>query len=177
MVLSLCLSIAGCASSKAPKPNVPKTPEQVLSDLKQAIAHKDTGKIYAMLDQQSRWSVMSIYRDQKTICSLVRAHYPQKRQARELDRCSDAVRCKNVDSFFSVLTRKHKLLVSLSRLPDEDISEEDKAHGERKDRGPFTKEGGYWYYAGLRQELKSIKVKIARDLVTIKENTAAFSRR
>jgi hypothetical protein len=164
LALSLCALVGGCSSNKKQQVVLPKTPAQALSELRRAVGEDDTRRIYQLLDQTSRWSVMTIYRDLRSICHLVRQHYPRERQARELERCRDADQAPKPELYFGKLARTQRLLEPLRGA----------AGGQERLRRALVREGGAWTYSGLKTRLEEIKLKVSRDLQTVRESAEAL---
>ena len=162
LVVGLC---PGCSQKQKQeqKPAGPRTRDQARALLRQAVQARDPGKVYDLLGQQSRWSVISIHKNLKQICLLVKAHYPQQRQARELERCAAAARARDARAYLAGLPWAGQLLRPLSASnpdPDKGLCQQD----------------GAWCYCGLDPELGRLKVKSTRDLATTRENADAFGR-
>lgn len=165
-LLTLLLAVAlcpACFRKQDQKPKEPRTRAQAQALLHQAVQARDPARVYDLLGQQSRWSVISIHKNLKQICSLVKAHYPKQRQARELERCSGAVGATDARAYLAGYPWTGQLLRPLSALTP------------ALDKG-LCQEDGAWCYCGLDPELGRLKVKSARDLATTRENVDAFGR-
>ena len=172
------LAVGGC--KRCPPPRRPTTAAEAAQVLANIGREGDARRLFEFLDQESRWSMMTIYRDQRAICSTVRAQYPKERQARELQRCSLAERSSEVGEFFAAYVWAHRLLAPLAKLDPQQAA---KATGDRVELGAqgsrvtLCRDAGVFAYCGLRTELEQLKVKTSRDLETVKENGAAFKAR
>ena len=166
----LCALVGGCRRG-APPPLA--TAEAVLEGL--ARVGSDGGRLFDLLDQQSRWSVMTVHRDLRRLCELVRAHYPKDRQLRELARCQVAEAAPEARAFFSRQANEWAVLARLQGLTGKEGLE---GSGElRTVKGHpalVVCRGPDWGYCGLREELERIKLKTTRDLATVQENAEAY---
>ena len=161
-LLILLLVVGGCHRSQEQRPDTegPRSRARAETLLRQAVKARDPGLIYDLLDQQSRWSVISIHKDLGKICSLVKTHYPKQRQARELQRCAGAARSRDARAYLAALPWTAELLRPLQG---------DSIQG-------LCQQGGAWSYCGLGDGLGRLKVKSARDLATTRENADTFGR-
>jgi len=159
----LWLSAGPGCSGRGAQSAAPKSPEQAAAELQRLARAGDAGGVYELLDQDSRWSLMSIHKDQHAICALVRASYPKERQARELERCRLADRARDAKAMFAAYARQEALLAKLA--------------GQAPPRAELCQDGAGWRYCGLRAELERLKVKTARDAASIRENAEAFKGR
>jgi hypothetical protein len=175
VVLALLgVGAAGCPRSKAPL-RAP-TPEQGLAEL--ARAGGDARLVFDVMDQDSRWSVITAHRDLRAICQLVRAHYPKDRQPRELRRCQTAEAVREPRDFFASQASGWGLLGGLSGLTGKEPLQ---GQGDRRTVARpgqpaliFCRNGADWSYCGAREELERLKVKTSRDLASVQENTEAY---
>jgi hypothetical protein len=168
---------AGCPRSKAPPSAA--TPELALADL--ARAGGDPKLLFDVMDQASRWSAITVHRDLRTICQLVRAHYPKDRQARELQRCQAADSVREPRDFFAGQAAGWGLLAGLSGLTGKEPLQ---GQGDRRTVARpgqpalvFCRTDNAWSYCGPREELERLKVKTSRDLASVQENADAYKGR
>lgn len=157
-----------------------RSPEQAFTDLAQLVREHKTSRIYDLLDNESRWSLMTILRDQRAICDLVRTQYPQNRQARELLRCQLSARAKDARDLFEAYARAYQVLTPLEHLSSISKKQGTFDRVEIESQGVklmFCREGAGWFFCGLRSQLEALKVKSARDLISIKENADSFKGR
>lgn len=171
-VAALLAALAGC---RAPS-RAPVSPEAALHALADAARAGDLARLYGLLDTPSRWSLMSAYKDQLKLCSLVRAHYPKERQRHELERCRLADGARDVESLFAAWAAERRVVAALAKLPADG---KPSVAGERATLpgAPavvLCREGEGWLYCGLRDELEQLKLKAARDVATIQENVEAY---
>lgn len=179
MVLTVLIALvaAGCRTKKPEI--VPQSPEEAFTELKQAFQRTplEGDQVFMLLDRQSRWSLMSVFKDRKQICKLVRAHYPKARQARELQRCRMAASSDSATAFFAAYAQQHKLLEPLTRMGALSGRRGSAQRVELQSQGTsfaFCKEPDGWFYCGLAEQLDQLKVKAARDLTTVQENVDAY---
>ncbi len=159
---------------------VARTVEATFRDLIRTAQDKSSDRLFDLLDTESRWSIMSLVKDQKTICELVKSYYPQNLQARELTRCQLAAQSKDVKAYFAAYVKANRLLVPLDHLGEIEATQREGDRMEVKSQGQrlvFCKEGQTWGYCGLRADLDRQKIKAARDLFTVKENVETFKGR
>ena len=143
-------------------PPVPANAEQVLDQLKAAAAKGDWGRVFDLLDRDSRWSLISLHKARVEACGLVRANYPKARRARALERCAEAAHHKDARAHF---------IAGGERLPPlGDLA------GAKVQNLTFCQTGGLWGFCGLREQYRQLKVKAARDLAVVRESAEAFSR-
>ncbi len=178
LVLAALTMLVGCRRGDRPPP-APTSPEQALAELGRAVAGADSGRVFELLDQDSRWSVMSIHRDQLKLCAEVRAHYPKERQPRELERCRAADAAREVKPFFAAFARAGRLLEPLSGLTGREPLQRsgEKAVVAGRAAVVLCREGAAWGYCSLREELERLKLKAARDLAIVQENAEAYKGR
>jgi hypothetical protein len=168
----VCAAAGGCRRGASPPPLPP--PEAALEALAQVGG--DGARLFDLLDQQSRWSVMTVHRDLRHLCELVRAHYPKDRQARELARCHAAEAAPEPRDFFGRQANAWGVLRGLQGLTGKEGLE---GSGEQRTvkglRPPVILcRGPDWSYCGLREELERIKLRTTRDLATVQENVEAY---
>ena len=178
LVVMGCLA-AGCLWCKINPTGqaLAPSPEEAYAKLAEASKAGQAGVIYDLMSTTSRWAVMSIFKDQKTMCGLIQEHYPADRQAAELRRCKGAYEAKDERAFFEVMARELDLFKSLKHLGKMGtVSKKDKRAeiGGGADKVAFCQEEKGWGYCGLEAWLERIKVRTARDLTSVKENAAAF---
>ncbi len=152
--------ILGCSQRSGKPEDVPRSKDQATALLRAAVQARDPGKVYDVLDRQSRWSMITVHKNLRQICSLVKTHYPAARRARELERCSAAARHREPRAYMASLAWTAPLLAPLSG---------DGARG-------LCKRDGQWSYCALGPGMQKLKLKTARDLATTRENADTFGR-
>jgi hypothetical protein len=180
--LLACLLGLGQCRKSARAVNLMPTAELACQALTTALQQKDSRRIFQLLDTDSHWSIMSILKDQQTMCALVIQHYPKERQAMELQRCRLATTTKEPQDFFPALAEQHHLLQRLTEAnpntPHQDGQVEIACLGHQLS---FCKEmvtrqdSGFWY-CGLGAILEDLKIKTSRDLLTVQENTEIYKK-
>jgi hypothetical protein len=185
---NVCLVMAGvlgaglvCCEDTGEGTSRPPTAEGAFAQLVEASRSDAAGKrIFALLDMKSRWSVMSIYKDQREACRLVHSAYPAARRPRELRRCEGAAAAKDAAAFFGSLARSQGLLHGLDRIGAvgaRQRSSEGITFESGGQRILLCRDRGGWAFCGLREELEKVKLKTSRDLRTIRENAEVYRRR
>jgi hypothetical protein len=157
----------------------PASPAEALSRIQAAIRADNLGEVWKLLDKKTQWSLMSVHKDQRKTCELVRASYPKERQVRELRRCRAAEVAADTKAFFVALARAHRdeILGPVARFkaPGKTVEQEGEARlsdGQRQ--LAFCKEDRGWTYCGLREHAEQLKLKAVRDRATVRENIEAF---
>lgn len=168
-LLAGCLLPAACRQ-KPQQP--PTTPDEALVAFHKAVQRGRAKPVFALLDQQTKWSVMSTRRAQVKVRSLVRQHYPADRAARELDRTRLAGQARGPAEYFMGVARARGLLVPFSGLGDIDRRDVSGASatlhsGEVALR--FCREDAVWRYCGARETFEQLKVRASRDLEIVQE--------
>jgi hypothetical protein len=160
----LCLAL-GVLACRGKPPDPPPSPEAAWRQLSVAARAGSAERVWTLLDTESRWSLMSIFKDQQRICALVRAHYPKERQGRELERCRLSDGARDAQALFAAWAREQHALEAVAKLPVDGGA-----------RAELCREGSGWLYCGLRATLAELKLKTARDAAAIQENAEAFRR-
>ena len=177
-VIGLLATGTACRTREGQVP--PKSPGEALVRLQAAAKADRPGAVWELLDKTTQWSLMSVHKDQRKTCELVRASYPKQRQVRELRRCHAAEVAPDTKAFFIALARRDRatFLEPLVRFKAPGKAESD---GQREallsdgaNKLAFCKEEQGWGYCGLRDHVDQLKVKATRDLATVRENIEAF---
>lgn len=158
---------------------MPKSTAEALARLQAAVSSDKPGVVWELLDKNTQWSLMSVHKDQRKTCELVRASYPKQRQVRELRRCHVAEAAPDAKAFFIALARQDRAsfleAIARFRAPGKAQSGEREALLSDGARTlSFCMEEQAWTYCGLREHVDQLKVKAARDLATVRENIEAF---
>jgi hypothetical protein len=175
LLLSLLLLAGGCTGKK----KTLQSPEQAFTAVTAAANQGDQGAahIYTLLDERSRWSAISVHKDLRAICALIKAHYPQQGRKREMRRCSLAARAKTTKAWFAAHARRERLLTPLAGLTRVEQRSDKGDRATLRSGGhelAFCKQEGAWTYCGLREHFDQQKLKSARDLTTVRENAEAY---
>lgn len=144
-----------------------KTPRELVAALRKAARAGDFKAVYGLLDESSRWSVMSIFQAQQRARALVRKHYPAERQAAELRRTHLVATAADPEAYFAAYGRERRLLERLRDLPAAVAAAVDA--GSASSPAWLCKEREGWVYCGLRGELEQLKLRAVRDLETLRE--------
>jgi hypothetical protein len=176
-ILLVLLTAPGCRTRDQEVP--PGSAAEVLSRLGAAVRADELAEVWKLLDEGTRWSVMSIYKDRRRTCELIRAHYPKERQPGELRRCRAAEVATDAGAFFTALARRHRgrVIEPLARFkaPGKRSGGEGRVElSDGRHRLVFCKEERGWSYCGLRDYMDRLKTKAARDRVTVQENIESF---
>lgn len=178
-LVAAVLVVASACSRPSESPPMPRTPIAAYEQLDQALLRADWGRVFDLLDRDSRWSLMSIHKDLRQSCDLVKAHYPEDRRGPELARCSAAALCPEARTLFA---QKRLKLPELERLPSAlgpagpiRSDGNDRWIGSRAGELRFCVDEGIWGFCNLRDALNQLKIKTARDLQGIQENVETFS--
>ena len=177
----LFLSVAACRKPQPPVEPVrpPASPELCLERMVKAARGGAWDEVYKLIGQDSRWSHISWFTSLKEACRLVRAHYPEARRARALQRCEAAARHKEAEDYFAA---------GGGRLPPLDkLARSGKVTRRQGGQGKvtllvgstafdFCPEKVGWAYCGLRAAFHQLKLKSARDLASVKENVELYAR-
>jgi hypothetical protein len=68
----------------------PKSPAEAYGALERAVAASDATAFYALLDDNTRWSIESTLRDQRLMRTIISAKYPEAEAQKELSRLAAA---------------------------------------------------------------------------------------
>lgn len=177
--LATVLAVAACTvlANACLKPSLSgedtRTPQAAFEALKRAALANSAEALYQLLDRKTQWSIESTLRAQRKMRDLVRAHYPEQRQARELRRTQIAGMASDPASFFFAYGQTRKLLEPLQRLGKLDTTEGSSpsvtlVSGPQRLR--FCREDQAWRYCGLRDAFEQLKVRAARDLKIVRES-------
>jgi hypothetical protein len=184
----LLMAVVSCRRSHPAEAPLPTTPEATLEALGRAAQGGDAARLWGLLDRTSRWSLMSVQRDLREVCALVRASYPSAQQARELQRCRQAAEAKTAEELFIAYAKGQGLLQPLARVGAPgprrgtgDVLEIESGGTRvalcREQRRERREERTGWAFCGLREHLEALKLKAARDLVMVRENAESYKGR
>lgn len=178
VVIGLLSAGTACRTREGQVP--PRSPAEALGRLQAAVKADKPGAVWELLDKNTQWSLMSVHKDQRKTCELVRASYPKQRQVRELRRCHAAEVAPDAKAFFIALARRDRAAF-LERIVRFKAPGKAEGAGQREtslsdgvNRLAFCREEQAWGYCGLRDHVDQLKVKAARDLATVRENIEAF---
>jgi len=165
---------SGCSTKK----KRPKTADAASAALATALKKGDGQAIYDLLDQKSKWSLMSALRAQREIRKLVKKHYPKDRQPRLLARTRGAAKSADATKYFLFVVKRDRLFATLGSADSAA-----KARARSTDRADFAAGGklrrfchadGVWTFCGFRARFEALKVRANRDLTTVRENAETF---
>jgi hypothetical protein len=138
----------------------PKSPEEASSRLSAAIQQGDAAAAYDLLDQETRWSIDSVWKYHQQCLSAIEESYPTEAQARESRRFIDAASAR--DFLKGHEERYHELSALAPKLA-------------QPRAGDFATDAhGRWGYAGLRGQWEDAKQRASHDLETVRASAAAY---
>ena len=181
MLVVPLMCLAACSKSTPPMEEArpPASPEACLERMVKAARAGAWGDVFGLLGQDSRWSYISWHTSLKEVCRLVRAHYPEGRRARALQRCQEAAKHDDAEDLFAAGSGR--------RPPLDRLAAAGKVTGRKSGGGRVTLQVGKaafifcpekvgWGYCGLDQAYRLLKIKAARDLASVKENAEVYAR-
>jgi hypothetical protein len=177
--LALCVLALAAAGGCRERPA--RTPEEASRRLAMAVQEGDGARLYWALDQQSRWSVISVQRYYREMGEIVRRAYPPERQARELERIVGADE-RRPERFFSAQNQRHGWLARLGPAPGAVVRTERAPgrmvmHTAGGRRLEFVEEPPRsWGFSGWRSELEELKRRASHDLEMTRENASVYER-
>jgi len=157
----------------------PASPAACHQRMVKAAQGKAWAEVFDLIHRDSRWSLISWHTALKEVCRLVRAHYPESRRARALQRCKEAARYKEARDYFAAGGGRLAPLDQLARAG--------KITSKEGGDGKVTLAAGGaayvycpgkdgWGYCGLAEAFRQLKIKSARDLASVQENVEAYAR-
>jgi hypothetical protein len=156
-----------------------RSPEAALAGLREAARERNAQTLWHLLDQQTRWSVMSTRRARRRLRRLIEEHYPPQRRAAELRRTELAGKSANAKAYFVQLiaSEQQKLFTPLAALATTDKQPDRPGCVRFGPEAPQAQrfcqgKDGHWYYSGLREHFEQLKLRATRDLETVKEGVS-----
>ena len=178
--LLLLSAVASCKSSPPGElERPPASPEVCHQRLVKAAQGGDWAGVFDLIHRDSQWSFISWHTSLKEVCRLVRAHYPEARRGRAIQRCEAAARYREARDFFVAGGGRLAPLDQLVRAGE--------ITARRGGGGKVTLEAGGasyvycpgkegWAYCGLAEAYNQLKLKSARDLASVEENAEEYAR-
>lgn len=179
---ALLVTFIGIAFLTGPacrKTKTKPTAKEQYASWRKAIKNKRCGALYGLIDEKSRWAVMSLVRDARATADLIRKHYPKSRQRGALARVRPADETSPKE-WLTHYCRTRKLLETLAPLGLPPKTKEKK--GSRLE--VVTAEGrevvflrdkyGRWGCNALYDLLKREQIRMANILKITKENASQF---
>ena len=174
MTLGLACA-AGCTKH-------PKTPEEALQKIEQAVTSGDGLMAYALIDDDTKHAVASVYANDRTMRTIIKAKYPPQEADRELGRLADAEQPDAAHFFAAMENRWQSIQGYRKRLGSISGPIKTKPDGAtamyvaRQDGMPFhlVKAGSGWAWNELRGEWAMEKDRAAHALKTVQDNAALY---
>lgn len=182
-LLALTLLWGTPACKRKQRQVVPRTPARCLTELGRAAASDDAGRVHDLLDERSRWSIISAHKALKKMCAQIEAHYPAAQRARASARCHLAASVNTPRAYFQLLARREGLVKQLrgvARIEAGAVPEPKQQQLQLTVPGGgqvrLCEDDGVWGLCSWRARFDQLKVKAARDLATVEENVATYRR-
>lgn len=185
MRFSLCLLIPllslGCG------PRGPKTPAEAHARLAEAVAAHDSDKLWSAVDQETRWSWMTIQRAWREAYDITQSAVPEgPERARLLARFEMGATSENAQALFRRMLepdewKQAEALISAagSRPPElaanGETAEIPTAAGQLIYRKARTRHWG-WGYSGLGARAEQLKRTASADLERMRSDAADYER-
>ena len=178
MMALVLVVAAGCTRG-------PKTPEQAFRQLERDIAAGDAAAVYAVLDQQTRWSIQSALKDQRLQRTIISAKYPEAEAQKALatlraaEETDPALYFKRINDDRHVVEAFRKRLGSVSGPVMNKIDGPDAVWVARADGMPFhfTKNrDGSWGWSELRGDWELEKDRAQHAVKTVQENAKLYQK-
>ena len=162
-----------------------KTPDEAYQRFAAAVTAGDGAALFDALDQQARWSLMTIQKWHREAYDIVLSNYPEgPEREREKQRFEPAATAPSAREMFSTATAP-KLIPTLAPLaagtpqkvetgPADGQATAVLANGSRVPLG--RGEDGGWGYAGLDQQTLDDKNRAFHDLEVVRANAADYER-
>jgi hypothetical protein len=158
----------------------PRSFSQARKDLRAAVRKGDCKMLYRVLDEKTRWAAMSLVRDAKRVQALIKAHYPEADQPRELARVYEAATSKNAKQWFARYCTRTRLLAELKDLGGKPKAY--KAHGKSGTltsgsgrKVTFSRDAyGQWGCDVIRARVVALQVRMANLYKMAEENAKVY---
>ncbi len=136
------------------------TPEKFQAGLQTAVAQSDGLLFFRCLDLETRWSIESTFRDQKTMRTLILAKYPEAEMARALFSMPFADE-PDAPHFFARWATENKLFDRDRQAPFANLP-------------PKRSSDGNYGLDPWLGEWKVLQERAAHDLMTVRQNAALY---
>jgi hypothetical protein len=137
-----------------------KSQEEAARRLAEAVRQGNTAAVYDVVDQETRWSIDSVWKYHQQCLAAIEESYPTDAQARESRRFIDAASAR--DFLKGHEERYHELAGLAPRVGQ--LGAADFARDQR----------GQWGYTGLRALWEDAKQRASHDLETVRASAAAY---
>lgn len=158
----------------------PKTPEAALERLGAAVAERDAEALFDALDQETRWSWMTLQRSHREAFDVVLSNFPEgEDREKKLRRLEAGATAETPAELFAAKMGTQALNALASALPAKGAPD---VKGDSASvptaRGPllFNRIEGRWGYAGFRAEAEEQKRRAVADLELIKVSATDYER-
>jgi hypothetical protein len=178
-LITFCLGVTLTAGMGCRKNKTKPTAEDQYQSWRKAIKNKRCKSLYGLIDEKSRWAVMSLVRDARAADDLIQKHYPKSRQRGALARVSPANET-SPQEWLTHYCRTRNLMKPLAALG---LSPKEKHKKGSRYRVVTTKgrelvflrdKYGRWGCNALRKHLKREQIRMANILKITKENVSQF---
>jgi hypothetical protein len=176
-VVALLALVAACHRG-------PATPEAAYTALEQAIASSDASGFYRALDDDTRWAMESVLKDQKLMRTIIRAKYPEAEADKALaplaaaDARDAAEYFARVDGERHIVAGYRRRIGSVSGPIMTKPAGEDAVWVARQDGMPFKfhHDGRGWGFSELDQEWGLERDRNIHALHTVQENAKLYQK-
>jgi hypothetical protein len=162
-----------------------KTPEDAFQRLERAIAAGDPGELYECLDNATRGSIDSAFRDQRLERTIIQAKYPEAEAGPALAKLAAAAE-DDAKKFFVRLARERKVaegfrkrLGSVSGPIVQKPDGPDATYVARRDGMPFhfrQNRDGSWGFSELGVEWGLERDRASHAVKTVRDNAALYQK-
>ncbi len=155
-------------------------PTDVYEHWSRAVLAHDCGRIYRLLDEKSRWAVMSAARDTAKAAAIIQKSYPENRKAEELSKLGVQVADGKPEAYFESICRRHhypRLLAPTAGKITAITVVGDKAHvvTDKKTRVLLTRDQyGRWGCTALKDQVVRRQLVAANFLKIVEQNAKVF---
>jgi hypothetical protein len=160
-----------------------KTPAEAWQRFTTALASRDAGQLYASLDLDTRWSLMSVRRAQREAYDIVLSNFPEgPAREQQLRRFEVGALAENEAVLVTVLapaTRLDELAKDLPEKGDPESTGARDAAVKGKSGKPLPLhqgDDGGWGFAGFAGEAEDWKKRATADLEVVRTNAADLER-
>jgi hypothetical protein len=179
VVLLGTVALAGCHRGA-------RTPEGAYLELEKAVKNGDGVAFFATLDQETRWSIESVFSDERMMRTIIAAKYPEAEAQKELARLSAAEESDaahyfaHVDRERQILARYGSRLAQASGRVEVVAGDDETLAVVARQAGPTLRfhrdKGGRWGFGELGPEWALEKDRAAHAVKTVRENAALYQK-
>ncbi len=173
--LVLGLVLAACSA------RAPKTPGAAYEKLAAAVDNADAEALFEALDQETRWSWMTVQRCHREAFDVVLSNFPEgEDREKKLRRLEAGASAETAADLFAAKSGAAALAALKGRLPDKpDLkvhNNEALATAKAGSALRFLQIEGRWGYAGFAAEAEEVKRRAVADLELIKISATDYER-